>query len=168
MLSSVHWQTTEREGCWRSTRARRCSGLSDLTCPLRNPAYLELADVLVELGNEGLIRFFLPIPVSTEKSSGPLHQGSFPAAYLAGVDLEPVGNFHHGLLTFQGLQGHLGLECWAVLLTTLLHLLLLHVSSVILGAGPDLKHLSGIWGPSHYLFTLQQEDTLDVLEKVPL
>src|SRR5918992_5075134 len=48
-----------------------------------------------------------------------------------------------------GLLGHLGLECWAVLLTTLLHLLLLHVSSVILGAGPDLKHLSEIWGPSH-------------------
>jgi hypothetical protein len=35
-----------------------------------------------------------------------------------------------------------------VLLTTLLHFLLLHVSSVILGAGPDLKHLSEIWGPS--------------------
>src|ERR671917_1940849 len=36
-----------------------------------------------------------------------------------------------------------------MLLTTLLHFLLLHVSSVILGAGPDLKHLSEIWGPSH-------------------
>jgi DNA invertase Pin-like site-specific DNA recombinase len=36
-----------------------------------------------------------------------------------------------------------------MLLTTLLHLLLLSVSSVILGAGPDLSYLSGIWGPSH-------------------
>jgi hypothetical protein len=36
-----------------------------------------------------------------------------------------------------------------MLLTTLLHLLLLHVSSVILGAGPDLSYLSEIWGPPH-------------------
>jgi DNA invertase Pin-like site-specific DNA recombinase len=36
-----------------------------------------------------------------------------------------------------------------MLLTTLLHLLLLHVSSVILGAGPDLSYLSRIWGPPH-------------------
>jgi len=35
-----------------------------------------------------------------------------------------------------------------MLLTTLLHLLLLSVSSVILGAGPDLSYLSGIWEPS--------------------
>jgi hypothetical protein len=33
---------------------------------------------------------------------------------------------------------------------TLLHLLLLHVSSVILGAGPDLSYLSEIWGPPHF------------------
>jgi hypothetical protein len=32
---------------------------------------------------------------------------------------------------------------------TLLHLLLLRVSSVILGAGPDLSYLSRIWGPPH-------------------
>jgi hypothetical protein len=38
-----------------------------------------------------------------------------------------------------------------MLLTTLLHLLLLHVSSVILGAGPDLSYLSRIWGPPHYI-----------------
>jgi hypothetical protein len=34
-----------------------------------------------------------------------------------------------------------------MLLATLLHLLLLRVSSVILGAGPDLSYLSEIWGP---------------------
>jgi hypothetical protein len=33
---------------------------------------------------------------------------------------------------------------------TLLHLLLLRVSSVILGAGPDLSYLSRIWGPPHF------------------
>jgi hypothetical protein len=95
--------------------------------------------VLVELGNEGLIRFFLSVQVSTEESSSSLHQRSLLGAYLAGVDLELVGNLRRGLLTSQGCQGHLGLECWAVLLTTLLHLLLLHVSSIILGAGPDLR-----------------------------
>jgi hypothetical protein len=40
-----------------------------------------------------------------------------------------------------------------MLLTTLLHLLLLHVSSVILGAGPDLSYLSEIWGPPHNVGT---------------
>ena len=35
--------------------------------------------------------------------------------------------------------------------TALLHLLLLHVSSVILGAGPDLSYQSKIWGPSHFI-----------------
>ena len=51
-----------------------------------------MADVLVELGDEGLVRFFLSVQVSAEESSSSLHQGSLPGAYLAGVDLEPVGN----------------------------------------------------------------------------
>jgi hypothetical protein len=38
---------------------------------------------------------------------------------------------------------------------TLLHLLLLRVSSVILGAGPDLSYLSRIWGPPHRHFALK-------------
>jgi hypothetical protein len=88
--------------------------------------------VLVELGHEGLVRFFLPLPVSGAESSSSLHQGSLPGAYLAEVDLELVGNLRCSLLTFQGCQGHLGLECWVMLLTTLLQLLLLRVSSVIL------------------------------------
>ena len=49
-----------------------------------------------------------------------------------------------------------------MLLTTLLHFLLLHVSSVILGAGPDLKYLSEIWGPSQKRQLESYERLLDV------
>src|SRR5918992_5136716 len=91
----------------------------------------------------------LSVPLSAGKSSSSRHQGSLPGAHLAGVDLEPVGNLCGRLLTFQGFQGHLGFEYWAMLLMTLLHLLLLRLSSVILGAGPDLSYLSRIWGPPH-------------------
>src|ERR687894_1573906 len=64
-----------------------------------------------------------------------------------------------------------------MLLATLLHLLLLRVSSVILGAGPDLSYLSEIWGPPHLqgksseeiFYVIAQEDiraACDLLRQV--
>jgi hypothetical protein len=85
--------------------------------------------MLVELDNESLIGLLLSVPVSAKESSSSLHEYSLPSTHLAGVDLEPAGNLRRSLFTFQGFQGYLGFECWAILLTTLLHLLLLLTTS---------------------------------------
>ena len=64
------------------------------------PLYLELAYLLVQLGNEaGVILLFLSLVIA-EDADGALSQRILPFANLAGVNLKPAGQFGYCSFTF--------------------------------------------------------------------
>jgi hypothetical protein len=96
--------------------ARRWHRLTARTSVTKIPFHLQLADLLVELGGEGLLVLLRPPSAILKKLGRSLHQGFLPGVDLAGVDFKPAGQFGDGVFPLDGCQGYLGLEGRAVLL----------------------------------------------------
>jgi hypothetical protein len=78
----------------------KAGGSATYLVPHANPVYFKLADMLIELGGKGLVDLFLLGRISAKDPSSSLYKCSLPGAYLAGVDLEPAGDFRRGLFAF--------------------------------------------------------------------
>ena len=63
------------------------------------PFYLELAYLLVQLGNESGIIFLFVIPVIAENAGSAFSQGILPFANLTGVNLKSISQFGYRLFT---------------------------------------------------------------------
>ena len=82
------------------------------TGPLRQeiPLHLQLADLLVEAGDQGgVVPGFLVLAVA-EDAGGALHKGFLPSLNLAGVDLVPGRQLGLRLLALDRFQRHPGFE----------------------------------------------------------
>ena len=89
------------------------------------PFHLELADLLVQAGDQRGIAPGLLVLTVAENAGGAIGEGLLPSLSLAGVDLVPASQLGHRFLAFHRLQSHLGLESWAVLSPSLGHFPLL-------------------------------------------
>ena len=76
---------------------------------------VQLADLLIEPGNKDRIALLAFVLVPTKDAGRSFQQGLLPGLDLPGMDLVAGGQLGHRLFTFHRFQGHLGLECWAVL-----------------------------------------------------
>jgi len=63
------------------------------------PLYLELANLLVELGNEAGIVFLFVVGVTSENVRSALSQGILPFVNLARMDLKSIGQFGYRLFS---------------------------------------------------------------------
>ena len=79
------------------------------------PLHLELPNLLVELGNEGLVLLFLLTALTTKDARSTLQQSPLPCANLARMKLVATGYLCRGLFFSQRFQGYLGLEGRAAL-----------------------------------------------------
>src|SRR3990172_1767301 len=121
MSNKAHWRTMDSLGCPRSIMVRRWRRLIARTSGTKIPFHLQLPDLLVELGGEGLLVLLLT-PAAVLKELGcTLHQDLLPGMDLAGVDFKPAGQLGDGVVALECRQGYLGLEGRAVLLPDLLH-----------------------------------------------
>ena len=89
------------------------------------PLHLELADLLVQPGHQGVVVLGLLVLTVAEHTGGSLGQGLLPGLNLARVDFVPDGQLGHCLLPLHRIQGHPRLEGRAVLPSSLRHVLLL-------------------------------------------
>jgi len=113
LLSKAHCLTVEGCGHDPPSPAAAPGSWSE---PLRQeiPLNLQLANLLVEPGEKGLIALLALVVVPIEDAGRPFQQGLLPGLDLAGMDLVPGAQLDHSLLSLQRLQGHLALECRAV------------------------------------------------------
>ena len=72
---------------FRSTISRRPSRLMDRTFPIENLVHPELADLLVESGDQGGLPFLPFVLFSVEDASRSLQEGFLPGRDLTGVGL---------------------------------------------------------------------------------
>ena len=94
--SRAHCPTIGNEGCSRSTISRRRTGLLGQEIPL----HLQLADLLVQPGDQSGVALGLLVLTIAEHTGGSLGQGLLPGLNLARVDFVPDGQLGHweGLL----------------------------------------------------------------------
>ena len=87
-------------------------GPDSWTGPLRQetPLPLQLADLLVEPGDEGGVAFGLLILTVAEDAGGALHKGFLPSLNLPGVDFVPGGQLGHRLLPFTASRATFGIR----------------------------------------------------------
>jgi len=64
------------------------------------PFHFELTYLLVQPGNKIGVIILLLILVTTEDTSGALSQSILPFTYLAGMNLESIGQFGYCFFTF--------------------------------------------------------------------
>ena len=64
------------------------------------PSYLELANLLVEMGNEAGIFCLFVVTVTAKDTGSALSQELLSFANLARVNLKPTGQFGYRLFTF--------------------------------------------------------------------
>ena len=121
----------------------------DRAPPPRNPFHLQLADLLVQAGDQGGVVPSLLVLAVAENAGGALRKSLLPSLKLPGMNFILGGQLDHRLLAFQRLQSHLGLERRAMLPASLRHFLLLPTATAVLslGAGLSLNRLSEIPGP---------------------
>ena len=112
MLSNAHCLTVDKAGCWRSTISSfsRRTAPGSWTEPLHQeiPLDLQLANLLVELSDEGRTLLLLLGVVTTKDAGGTLQQSLLPCTDLALMDLIPIGYLCGGLFFSQCFQCHLG------------------------------------------------------------
>ena len=147
----------EREGYSQSTICRRLAGLMDRTSPPGNPLHLQLADLLVQAGDQGGVVPGLLVLAVAENAGGALHQSLLPGLNLPGMDFIPGGQLGHRLLALHRFQG-LPLRRQGATLALKAGLCFLRpcdiscsfptaTAAFSLGVGLSLRHLSEIPGP---------------------
>ena len=106
---------------------------------------VQLADLLVESGDEGIIRFLAFVLVPVEYTNDPFQQGLLPCLNLIGVYLVPGGQLGRRILAFDSFQ------LWALALNDGLcflcsldmsHSSFTSTAAARLRAEPSLSHLS--------------------------
>jgi len=91
---------------WRAAALR----LATQAALQKIPLHLELADLLVELGDEAGVIFLFVVVVTAKDAGCTFRQRLFPSPYLAGMDLKPASQFSRCLFTFERFQGYPGFE----------------------------------------------------------
>ena len=151
------WPARRRWGRRRSPRTRnRSTGRFDsgrsgnrassqrrarrLTGPLRQemPLHLQLADLLVQPGNQGGIVPGPLVRAVAEDDGGALGECFLPGPYPGRVDFIPSSQLGHRFLPLQCLMSHLGIESWAVIPASLRHFLLPPSATAALSLGVGL------------------------------
>ena len=77
----------------------------------KSRSYLELAYLLVQLGNEAGVVFLFVVLVTTEDAGGALSQGILPFANLAGVNLKSIGQLGYRPFTLMGCVSFGSVSC---------------------------------------------------------
>ncbi len=155
--AAATWPARRRWGRRRSPRTRnRSTGRFDsgrsgnrassqrrarrLTGPLRQemPLHLQLADLLVQSGNQGGIVPGPLVRAVAEDDGGALGECFLPGPYPGRVDFIPSSQLGHRFLPLQCLMSHLGIESWAVIPASLRHFLLPPSATAALSLGVGL------------------------------